>query len=475
MTIDEQLFRLAVEDTMKGHSKQRQVVRFKTDLETNIMQMYRALHDGSWRTLIEYREGDVTNNNGKHRHVFEPSFKTRALQHYWLLLVTPLYDEANRTVGMARNCLPDHGITAKRKDCGVLHETKHLFYDLRQYHYVLVMDQRQCYAHVTVKTYRRAMKYLFQRLDMPIDKELIDFGEAVGFAPDGTLPIGTPTSPYIHHIVMLRSDVFIRENTEWALRYADDNIMAFRDARELNAMKWRVQWLWWYCYGIRAKRSGTMVVCIDKAGLDFCSYIPHRMPPKSEAGSGSMPHAALPNPLPHPLSTMHGKGYTTVRRQTVRKALKCGEKAWPSYFGILKEADRFAVMVKIQARMKAQDLVSKVRIDRDMDAPHIDMKDLAGVAHNVYDFKLLKDSKGKPNWVKAIIGIPEYDNETGPATGREIAREYHGSLQGIVDWLAALEKAFGGRSFLPIEDGEIVNECGYIYKGSTNQMQYIEK
>lgn len=28
---------------------------------------------------------------------------------------------------------------------------------------------------------------------------------------------------------------------------------------------------------------------------------------------------------------------------------------------------------------------------------------------------------------------------------------------------------------LSIEDGEITNECGYIYVGSTNRMEYIEK
>lgn len=27
---------------------------------------------------------------------------------------------------------------------------------------------------------------------------------------------------------------------------------------------------------------------------------------------------------------------------------------------------------------------------------------------------------------------------------------------------------------LPIEDAEIINSCGYIFKGSTNMMEYIE-
>ena len=59
-------------------------------------------------------------------------------------------------------------------------------------------------------------------------------------------------------------------------------------------------------------------------------------------------------------------------------------------------------------------------------------------------------------------------------TGRTEAREYHGNVLGIVTWFAELEKTYG-RSFLPLEDGEIVNECGYIYKGSTNRIEYIDE
>lgn len=442
----------AVARAVKGHAHKREVVEFKKDLEANTEALFLALTNGTWRTLIRYRELEKTNNNGKRRHIYEPSFETRVLQHYFLLQAVPLYMKAE--TGMARNCIPDRGITARRREHGVLREVKHLFYDLREYRYVLVMDQRQCYAHIRARVFRTAMKYMYERLGLAYDRELTDFGTAVSFTPDGRLPIGTPTSPWVHHIVMLRSDVFIKENTEWALRYADDNIMAFRDTGELNAMKWRVQNLWWYVYGIRAKRWATKIVDMGRSGMDFCAYICHRA-----EGKGV---------------TAHGKGYATVRRYTLRKAKKCSGKGWPSYFGILKEADCFAILVKIQ-EMKAQELVAKVRIDRDMDARNITVKELADnhIVHTVYDYKILKDTKGNPNWIKCIIGIPEVDAETGEQTGREEAREYHGNLQGIIRWICKLEREFGGRAFMPIEDGDIVNQCGYIYRGSTNQMEYI--
>ena len=40
--------------------------------------------------------------------------------------------------------------------------------------------------------------------------------------------------------------------------------------------------------------------------------------------------------------------------------------------------------------------------------------------------------------------------------------------------MVACEKEFGKRNLLPLEDVEIENQCGYIFKGSTNQLTYIE-
>lgn len=51
----------------------------------------------------------------------------------------------------------------------------------------------------------------------------------------------------------------------------------------------------------------------------------------------------------------------------------------------------------------------------------------------------------------------------------------HGDLSGLYRYLSLCEKAFGGkRAILPIEEAEIENSCGYIFKGSTNMMMYLE-
>lgn len=60
-------------------------------------------------------------------------------------------------------------------------------------------------------------------------------------------------------------------------------------------------------------------------------------------------------------------------------------------------------------------------------------------------------------------------------TGRKAMCEMHGDYSGIYSYIRAAEKAFGGKArILPIEEVEIVNSCGYIFKDSTNMIKYFD-
>ena len=39
--------------------------------------------------------------------------------------------------------------------------------------------------------------------------------------------------------------------------------------------------------------------------------------------------------------------------------------------------------------------------------------------------------------------------------------------------MAAAEKAYGKQNILPIEDVTLIEQCGFIFKDSTNQIMYI--
>lgn len=79
----------------------------------------------------------------------------------------------------------------------------------------------------------------------------------------------------------------------------------------------------------------------------------------------------------------------------------------------------------------------------------------------------------EPNWIKCLIGIPE-TNKEGIPTGRKLAREFHGNYQGIVNFISKCELTYGKDAILPITDVEIENRCGYVFKGSTNRLEYID-
>lgn len=443
---------------LKGRANSRGGREWLSRMEENRREML----NGALRLTLtpEYRQLEKTNNNGKVREIDAPSLKTLVMQHLWMEIAMPFYMDAEP--GVARNCLEGRGVTSERREGSVLKEAKRLFYDRRELNFLASADQRECYLRLTVKAYRRGMKVL---RDKELNKTgtgkvaetiafwrwLIDLGEQVSFIK-GRLPIGTPTSPLVHHIAMLPFDLWLKENFPWAIRYADNVWVATETRQEAHEALWRIRQFWWYVYGLRAKRHAAGVLPIDETGVDLCGYVVNRLPDKT--------------------STSHDKGVTRLRPDTLHRAVRCrDEKSWASYFGLLKHADCFGIMKKTEERMKLTELTQRVRIDRSMDAKHIDMKDLEGKVHNVYKYEIRRSKEGD-NWKKALIGIPETDDETGRPTGRIRAYEYHGNYQGIIRWLRCLEQS--GIDFLPIEDARIVNECGYIYEGSTNQIQFIE-
>lgn len=434
----------AAQRAFTGHQQKREIKRFKENLLENCQILYDKLQDGSWKDFIQYKQLDKINKgNGKIRHINSPSLRTRIYQHLLLNILEPAYYSKDPGVGL--NCKPGCGITSSIKNKSVVHKLKNLYYDRLDLKYYLQIDQRKCYDHITVKVFRKMIK------NITSSKWLIDFAVDIGFI-NGKFPIGTPTSPFLHHILMLTFDYFLKELSQFSVRYADDVYLAFYTKKDANAAKWRVKNFWWYVLGIRAKRHTCQVGSLDLP-TDFCGYIFHR--------TGSAWNS-------------HNKGYTTLRKSLVKRAKQCNNnEAWASYFGILKQADAYSLMLKIEKNMKLSALTEKIKIKRSMDAKNIDIKDLLGIKITIFDYEIRKSSKGESNWIKCLIGIPEV-SEDGRLTGKIEAREFHGNFQSIIQFMCLCDEQIGKTNLLPIEDVEIENQCGYIFKDSTDQIKYIE-
>ena len=429
-SITEYDFEMAILGAAQGHTRCKEIRDAKANRKDLAKELYAAYRDGSYIDKIEYRNIKKVNNNGKVRKIDWPSHTTRFYQHLALLKLIPMYMSKDNLNGL--NCKAGCGINAADKRKSVLHRLKHIFYDRLDLHYALVIDQRKCYEHMTPTVFRRMLRQVVD------DRELVDYCVNVVFV-GGKLPIGTPTSPTAHHIIMLAFDYFVRSMTPHSVRYADDNFLAFATKEEAQQAKWRVQNYWWYVLGIRAKRHATRVVPLDKP-LDFCGYILHR------GGRG------------------HSKGYVGVRKSILKSASRATDRNWPCYCGILSSADCMRKMELIEKVMKLNQLTEKIKLHRALDAPHISMKEVCGVALTIVDYDLRHGKDGKGGWIKFLFAIPTPE-------GVVLARESHGNFTYLIEFISMSEQEFGGKkAILPLEDVVIEDQCGYIFRDSTNQI-----
>lgn len=453
----EEDIKVAAKEAIRGHIGKWQIDDFLKEFDARCHAMYVDLCNGTWWEKCSYTQIDRTNTNGKRRHIDSPNLYLRILEHLWLLYIVPLFDEENIKVGVARNCLPDHGITAKRKEYSVVGEMKELFYDRREYNYLLTIDQRKCYPHITPKLYRKAIKELTR------NKFLIDFGEKVSFV-NNKLPIGTPTSPYIHNIVMLPYDKWMKSNTEWCLRYADDNAIAFRCKEDAQEMKWRIQNYWWYNQQIRAKSMTMRVMDMNKETIDFCGYIMKRHPFKRRSD--------------------HNKGITFIRKETLNRAFKNKKpEAWGSYFGIMRHGDTFNLILEIErTNMDFAQLSNKIKIDREMDAPEIAAPWLAenNITFHIFRFKVTLDGpNNEPGWCKCLIGIPSEDmlpDATGKLIPTKVMKfsSFNGQYKYLSKYLHTLETMYYPvAQILPLENVQIEDNNGLMFKNSTHRLTQL--
>jgi hypothetical protein len=398
------------------------------------------LNNNTWQKRISYNRGEVTNVNGKHRVTYQPKRDTLILQHLCILKLLPYYKAQDSHAAL--NCKKGCGLTTKDKPRSVVHRLKHIFYDRHDLNFLLKLDQRKCYEHIRPSVMRKALK----RANVPT--WLGDMAITLGFVDGKIFPVGTPLSPLLHHFLMLSTDKLIRQMSPTSVRYADDVILFFADKTEAQQAKWRIKNLWWYELGMRSKRGEAIIQPMTEP-IDFCGTIYHRNKNKGV-------HA-------------HNKGYCTTRKSTVARAKKCTAKSYPSYFGLLKSADNFKLLTTLEKQMELPSLTDKIRIDRKLDAPNIDIKELAsqGIEFCVHEYDLRKDKNGNYNWIKLLISFKDKDKN------RRIVRETHGDFQGIIAYHLALEQVYPDREFLPLTKAVIDNCCGYIYRGSTNMMTEI--
>lgn len=438
--ITEETVKEAFKKASKGRSKKPAVVEFRKDLDANCNTLADIINQGKVAEHVRYLRLKRKNNNGKWRDIDAPTFLTLVLQHVWLLLTKPLY--MAKETGIARNCIEGRGILSDDIDTGLLKPMRRLFYDYRQYTHLVLIDERKCYEHTTVKAYRKGMKLI------GADRKLIDFGEAVGFVR-GILPIGTPTSPLMHHIAVFPFDLWVNDNYPQALRYADNVFVPVTSLEEGQQAMWRIKMFWWYELRVRAKSKEQRVISIDSKPVDICGFRLSRLIPRSDN---------------------HGKGLTHIRKSIYHNAIHAETAAsFASYFGILQNADCFESLENKCEEMKLNELTSRCKLKRDMDAEVYEPKDVLDLERfDIIDYEIRHDKDGNDNWVNLFCGKKK-DGST-----KLKAFSFHGNMPCIYNWLRMIEKSFGDRSFLPIEDARLIKRRGYLLDGTAEIIEEID-
>lgn len=438
--ITEETVKEAFKKASKGRSKKPAVVEFRKDLDANCNALADIINQGKVAEHVRYLRLKRKNNNGKWRDIDAPTFLALVLQHVWLLLTKPLY--MAKETGIARNCIEGRGILSDDIDTGLLKPMRRLFYDYRQYTHLVLIDERKCYEHTTVKAYRKGMKLI------GADRKLIDFGEAVGFVR-GILPIGTPTSPLMHHIAVFPFDLWVNDNYPQALRYADNVFVPVTSLEEGQQAMWRIKMFWWYELRVRAKSKEQRVISIDSKPVDICGFRLSRLIPRSDN---------------------HGKGLTHIRKSIYHNAIHAETAAsFASYFGILQNADCFESLENKCEEMKLNELTSRCKLKRDMDAEVYEPKDVLDLElFDIIDYEIRHDKDGNDNWVNLFCGKKK-DGST-----KLKAFSFHGNMPCIYNWLRMIEKSFGDRSFLPIEDARLIKRRGYLLDGTAEIIEEID-
>ena len=439
--VTEQNVRDAFFKASEGRKKKAAVVEFENNLDDNCKIIADIINSGKVSEYVKYIKLRRKNTNGKWRDIDAPAFFTLVMQHVWIMLVKPLY--MAKETGIARNCIEGRGICSEDIDKGLLRPMRRLFYDMRQYSHLVCIDERKCYEHTTVKSYRKGMKAIGAR------RELIDFGEAVGFVR-GILPIGTPTSPLMHHIAVYPFDVWLNGNYPHALRYADNVFVPVLSLEEGHQVMWRIKMNWWYELGVRSKSTEQRVVAINDKPVDICGFRICRFEPRKDN---------------------HGKGLTRIRKSIWHNAIHADTKeSWASYFGILSHADCYRSLVKKCKEMKLEELTSRCKLKRTMDAIEYDPREVLEIgSFDIIDYEILKDKKThEDNWINLFCGRKKEGSKKLKAFA------FHGNMKCIHMWIRMLEEEFGGKSFLPIEDVRLIKRRGYLLDGTAEVIEEID-
>lgn len=440
------LVKQAALNAIRGKSKKADVIKFNENFDSNVTRIYYNLKYHKYKG-IDYTH-TIKYNYKKKRIISKCNLENRVIMHTLLLLGEEKYEKVR--TDFSYNCIKGRGINSKNKVYSLNHMIKQDIYE-HNYWGWLQLDLRKCYQSTNGKLLYRNQLRMYGRgyfTDILRKSSVCDLG----------IPIGTPMSPFSHHVMMIKFDHFCKEELgiKSYRRYADD-IRIGGDREQLNTWSWRIRnYLFYECsYLVK----GNLKIRPSRVPCDIGGYVYHKTK-KCERNQ-------------------HNKGYARIRPSTRKRAIK--KPSETSYFGIMKYGDACNLM---KSRMDVNELLSEMIIQRSMDSDPVDLKDIENKPVEIRKYDVRKPSKPDGKWwLKMLVSYRE-----SPDSKFKQLRVVKGCFEGICLSLNRLDKYIANKAkssdvgedeirklMFPLTNVVFVNDGGWIIKGTINKINQIEE
>lgn len=440
-----ELVKFAAKKACKNKAKRKDVIEFKKNFDLNCDRIYKELLELDFSN-ISYNKFIKHSDYGKERRISSADLNTRVKMHVWMILGHKRFVQYDPKCSY--NCKEGYGLNAKDKNKSLVRSMKHIFYDCRDVYYWIKLDIYHCYETSKKKTFLKALKSMYS------DPNYIYAADKLVFY-ENKLPIGTPTSPTSHHIMMFKLDHFIKNDLriKHYVRYADDMFIGITEGKsQMHEVYWRIRNFCYYELGYYIKLNTKR--CPIRIPCDIGGYVFNRIPNKK--------------------ITEKNKGFARIRKRTKKAAYKAKSKeSLISYYSMLLHGDCVNLTNKIF--MDFKELLPRIKVSRRMEAEQINLKDLLDKTFDIVDFETREPTTSKGNiWFRMLVGFPEQS-----LYNRKLVKMVTGESEAIYLVLKKLSELqnsedFKDKRILPITDVTLdKDKRGYLFKGSIKELTYL--
>jgi retron-type reverse transcriptase len=249
---------LAFENASRGRSRRRDVVRFKSNLESNLLGLQQELMDGSYRTS-EYTTFIVY--EPKERVIYRLPFRDRVVHWAIMLVVEKIWISV--FTRDTYSCIKGRGIHPLLKKL-----RRDMASDAEGTAYCLKIDVKKFYPSIDHCILKKVIRIKIK------DSRLLSLLDEIIYSADAGVPIGNYLSQFFANLYLAELDHRLKElhHVKYYYRYADDIVILASNKMDLHA---HLSLIKDYLSSERrlAVKENWQVFPVSSRGVDFVGYV----------------------------------------------------------------------------------------------------------------------------------------------------------------------------------------------------------